>query len=282
MRVAVIGHIEWVRFLRLPSFPRPGQILHAEACWEEPAGGGSVAAAELARLAGSCLFFTALGNDAIAERTREQLEAHGVSVRAAARDEPQRQATTLLGPGGERTIVVHGPASGPLGADDLDYEALRSCDAVYLCKADPPLIRLARRARVLVATARILPALAEARVPLDALVRSRDDESERYVPGDLDPPPRALVATEGRAGGSYEADGEAGRWEPAPLPGPLADSYGAGDSFAAALCHALAAGEVLAAALRFAAERGAAALTRAGALGGRGRLPQRASSPRGV
>lgn len=272
MRVAVIGHIEWVRFLRLAAFPRPGQILHAEECWEEPAGGGSVAAAELARLAGSCLFYTALGNDAIAERTRELLEAHGIAVRAAAREEPQRQATTLLGPGGERTIIVHGPASGPLGADDLGYDELRRCDAVYLCKADPPLIRLAREARVLVATARILPALAEARVPLDALVRSRDDESERYEPGDLDPPPRALVVTEGRAGGSYEAEGVSGRYLPAPLPGPPCDSYGAGDSFAAALCHALAAGEALAPALRFAAERGAAALARPGALGERGRL----------
>jgi ribokinase len=270
MRVAVIGHIEWVRFLRLAAFPRPGQILHAEETWEEPAGGGSVAAAELSRLAGSCLFFTALGDDAAAD-TRAILESYGIAVRAATRAEPQRRATTIVGPGGDRSIIVHGPPSGPLAADALGFDDLSACDAVYVCKADPPLLRLARGARVLVATARILPALREARVTLDALVRSAHDEGERYAPGELEPPPRAVVSTEGGAGGSYESlEGECGRWEPAALPGPLRDTYGAGDSFAAALCYALAAGSTLAEGVRVAAERGACALARPGALGGRG------------
>jgi ribokinase len=268
LHVAVVGHIEWVRFLRLSAFPRPGQILHADDAWDEAAGGGSVAAVELSRLAGSCLFFTALGNDAAAAVARQALEARGVRVRAAARPAPQRRATTLIGPEGDRAIIVQGPAFGPSARDALGFEDLADCDAVYICKADPPLVRLARQARVLVATARMLPVLREAGVQLDVLVRSAHDENESFAAGDLDPAPRHVVSTEGACGGVYESrTGERGRWEPEPLSGPLRDTYGAGDSFAAGLCYALGDGLSMAAALRFAARRGALALCRPGAHG---------------
>jgi len=268
MRVSVVGHIEWVRFLKLAQFPRSGQILRAEDAWDEAAGGGSVAAVELARLAGSCLFFTALGNDGVTALARDALEARGVRVRAAARQAPQRRATTLIGPEGDRSIIVYGPAFGPAAEDALGFEDLAGCDAVYLCKADPALVRLARQARVLVATARILPILREAKVVVDALVRSANDESEAYCAGDLEPLPRLVVSTEGASGGSYESlSGEIGRWAPEPLPGPIQDTYGAGDSFAAGLCYALAARLSLPEAVRFAARRGALALCRRGAHG---------------
>jgi len=52
MRVAVVGHVEWVEFARVESVPRAGEIVHALETWQEPAGGGAVAAAQLARLAG--------------------------------------------------------------------------------------------------------------------------------------------------------------------------------------------------------------------------------------
>ena len=55
MRVAVVGHIEWVEFIRVGAVPLPGQIAEALETWEEPGGAGAVAAAQLAKLAGSCL-----------------------------------------------------------------------------------------------------------------------------------------------------------------------------------------------------------------------------------
>ncbi len=270
MRVAVVGHIEWVTFLRLDRFPGPGDILRASAALEEPAGGGGVAAVELARLAGGCVLFTALGNDDAGQRARVELTARGVEVRAATRPAPQRRATTLLGPGGDRSILVHGPATEPLGADPLSWDDLADCDAVYLCKGDAAAVRRARRARVLVATARILPVLREAAVPVDALVRSAQDPSECYAAGDLPLPPGLVASTEGERGGHYAtAAGETGRWIPAPPPpGPQQDTYGAGDSFAAGLTWALAEGLPLPEALAFAAQRGALALGRFGAHGG--------------
>jgi hypothetical protein len=55
LRVAVVGHVEWVRFARVSHIPHAGEIVHARDPFEEPAGGGAVAAVQLARLAGASL-----------------------------------------------------------------------------------------------------------------------------------------------------------------------------------------------------------------------------------
>src|SRR5690242_10273933 len=104
MRVAVVGHVEWVEFLRVPHVPGAGEIVHASEWWSEPAGGGAVAAVQLAKLAGAADFFTALGDDELGHRAFEQLGGLGLRVHAAWRDEQQRRAETFVDDGGERTI----------------------------------------------------------------------------------------------------------------------------------------------------------------------------------
>ena len=76
--------------------------------WEEAAGGGAVAAVQLANLNGSAQLFTSLGNDELGRRAREELAARGVTVHAAAAGEPQRRAYTYVDENGERTITVLG------------------------------------------------------------------------------------------------------------------------------------------------------------------------------
>ncbi|HUE38155.1 MAG TPA: PfkB family carbohydrate kinase, partial [Candidatus Binatia bacterium] len=150
--------------------------------------------------------------------------------------------------------------------DPLPWGELAQTDAVYVCAADAAAIRLARRARVVVATARILPVLREAGVELDALIGSKNDPAERYRDGDLEPPPKLIVRTEGSKGGEFsQPGGTIERFDPAPLPGPIVDTYGAGDSFAAALAYGLATQGSPRAAIAFAARYGAAALTGRGA-----------------
>ena len=83
MQVAVVGHIEWVEFARVDHVPAPGEIVQALETWEEPAGGGAVAAVQLANLGGSCLLFTALADDDLGRRSREELEALGSTESAA-------------------------------------------------------------------------------------------------------------------------------------------------------------------------------------------------------
>ncbi|MEA2389120.1 MAG: ribokinase, partial [Thermoleophilaceae bacterium] len=68
MRTAVIGHVEWIEFASVARVPATGEIVAARRTWTEPAGGGAVAAVQLARLAGECTLYTALGDDEIGRR----------------------------------------------------------------------------------------------------------------------------------------------------------------------------------------------------------------------
>ena len=183
-------------------------------------------------------------------------------VLAAWRDEPQRRAVTFVDDRGERTITLLGPKLTPRGADPLPWDALDGVDAVYFTGREPVALQEARRANVLVATARELQTLREAGVLLDALVSSAVDPSERYERGMLDPEPRLVVATRGGAGGEWSAaDGSHGTYAPATPPGPVVDSYGAGDCFAAGLTFALGRGDAIPDALALAARCGAFAIT---------------------
>jgi ribokinase len=266
MRVAVIGHVEWVTFARVPRAPGTGQIVLAQESWEQAAGGGAMAAMELARLAGRADFFTAIGGDETGRLVRAWLDGRGLELHAAARPDGHPRVVTFIEDSGERAITVLRRPLAPRGEDALDWAKLDQSDAVYFCKGDANAVRHARRARVLVATARALPVLQEARVPIDVLVRSAVDVGERYTRGDLEPAPSVVVSTEGAAGGVYEhSSGAHGRWSAAPPPSTLVDTYGAGDTFAAALTFAVGERRPLDDALAFAAERAALALGRRGA-----------------
>lgn len=258
--MAVVGHVEWVTFARVPRMPLPGRIVHAEEVFEAPAGGGPVAAVQLAKLAGRCALYTALGADDLGARAARELTGMGLEVHAASRDEPQRRAFTHVDAAtAERTITVMGSRLGPHGADGLLWRNLEDA-AVYFCAGDDEALRLARRARVLVVTAREAERLRRVGVYADAVVGSAKDPDED--PGELDPAPGLLVRTRGAGGAEViGADGQR-RELPAPVPpGPVVCTYGAGDSFAGGLTYALGAGYAPEDAVALAARCGAACIT---------------------
>jgi ribokinase len=258
MRAAVVGHVEWIEFVPVERVPRAGEIIGADESWAEAAGGGSVAAVQLSKLADSVLFFTALGADDLGRRAKTELEERGIEVHAAFVEHPQRKGFTYLDEGGERTITVIGRKLGARGHDSLPWHELAGCDAVYFCAGDVDALRAARRARVLIATARELATLKRGAVELDALVGSGSDEAEVYRSGDLDPAPKLVVTTSGALGGWAQPGGP---FTAAALPGEFVDAYGAGDCFAGGLAFALAAGLDVPDALDFASRCGAGALT---------------------
>ena len=258
MRAAVVGHVEWMEFVPVERVPRRGEIVHASESWEQAAGGGAVASAQLVQLADSVLFFTALGEDDRGHRAKLEIEARGVEVHATAVAGPQRSGFIFVDETGERTITTIGRKLHPRGHDDsLPWHELARCDAVYFCAGDADALLLARRARVLVATARELVTLRQGAIELDALVSSGKDEAELYRTGELDPEPRLVVTTSGALGGWAQPGGP---YSAAPLPPTVVDSYGAGDCFAAGLAFALAAGLEGLPALEFASRCGAGAL----------------------
>jgi ribokinase len=269
MRAAVVGHVEWIEFGRVDHMPAAGEIVHVSDSWQEPGGGGAVAAVQLARLADEATLYTALGDDELGHRCKRELEALGLRVAAVMRPEPQRRCFVHVDGAGERTITVIGDRLGPVGEDPLPWDQLDTTAAVYFCAGDAAAVRQARRARRLVSTARGIEVLREAGVRLDALVASRNDPGELYEPGDLDPPPDHIVRTAGREGGEFEErDGRSGGWEATPLPGSVSDQYGCGDSFAAGLTYGLGADLAIEAALALGARCGAACATGRGPFAG--------------
>ena len=251
MRCAVVGHVEWVEFARVPRMPAAGEIVHATERWEEPAGGGAVVARQLAQLDGRCELFTSLGDDELGRESARRLAELGVDVHVQWRD-TTRRAFTHVDAEGERTITVLGDKLLPRGPLRLE-----GYDLVFFVAGDVAALRAARAASFLAATLRERATLERGRVPLDLLVGSARDEGERYT-GGLDA--RVVALTEGADGGT--ANGT--RWEASAPPGPVQDAYGAGDSFAATLAFALARGDDLVAALALAARAGAAVTAGAG------------------
>jgi ribokinase len=260
VRVAVIGHLEWCEFARVERVPLAGEIAEGSPLLEEPAGGGAVAAVQMARLAGRCDFFTALGDDAFARRAIERLGKLGVTVHAAKRYQPTRRAWVHIDVQGERTITVVGEKLVPALDDPLSWDLLEEADAVFFVAAAEGVLQRARAARLLGATTRSLPS--GPGVPLDVAIGSTNDPAEAFAPGDLEPEPALSVWTNGGAGGRWRtAQGREGTYDPVSLPGPVADAYGAGDSFAAGTTFALARGDAIGDALTLGARCGATVMT---------------------
>ena len=259
----MVGHVEWVQFARVEHVPRAGEVTHARDPFEEPAGGGAVAAVQLARLAGGSVLITALGQDEDGRRSVERLGQLGVDVRASWRPEPTRRAVTLVDEARERTITTLGPRLEPVGRDvEAALDLLGRLDAVYFTAGDEDALRAARRAaRMLVASPRARHALGHG-VQLDALVLSGKDEIERSAAASARGEADVVLVTEGERGGSYrERTGATGRWTALAPPGKPVDSYGCGDSFAAGFTYGLGAGLDLAESLSLGARCGATCLT---------------------
>jgi ribokinase len=261
--VAVVGHVEWVQFAHVEHVPRAGEVVHARDAFEEPAGGGAVAAVQLARLAGGAVLITALGDDELGRRSVARLEELGVEVRAAIRPSPTRRALTLVDDEGERTITTFGPRLEPLGSDaEAGWKRLEGLEGVYFTAGDEAALRAARRAsRALVASPRARDALGHG-VGLDALVLSGEDAIEREEAARAQDEAGMVVLTDGEHGGSYHArSGAGGRWAAVAPPGERRDSYGCGDSFAAGLAYGLGAGLSTPESLLIAARCGSVCLT---------------------
>jgi ribokinase len=217
----------------------------------------------MARLAGSCDFFTALGDDVLARRSIARLSALGLTVHAAKRPGPTRRAWVYADFAGERTITVIGEKLVPSLDDPLAWDVLETADAVFFVAGARGVLERARAARFLAATTRSLPP--GPGVALDAAIGSSNDASEAFAPGELKPEPGLSVWTNSAAGGRWRtSDGREGTYAAAPLPGPLGDAYGAGDSFAAGTTVGLGRGDSVEDALVLGARCGAEAMTRNG------------------
>jgi ribokinase len=259
MRMAVLGHVEHVTLAPVPALPAPGDIVHLDKPVTIAGGGGGVAFFQLAKSDAELHLFTAIGRDDAAHFVHGEVAETGAVIHAALRFVPHTRDLVLVTPGGERTIFVVGRPLHPAHDDRLSWDILASCDGVYFTGEDPETLRYARAAKTLVVTARRARVLAAAGVRADVVVGSRRDPRERSRLADYATPPRALVMTDGAAGGTVET---AAGVEPfgAPAVGGAVGAYGAGDTFAAALTWYTARGLPVLAACQRASAHAAAVL----------------------
>ncbi|HEY2316778.1 MAG TPA: PfkB family carbohydrate kinase [Solirubrobacteraceae bacterium] len=263
-RIAVVGHVEWVQFLRVDHLPQPGEIQTARREATHSGGGAVVAGAALAEHGAEVDFYGAVGSDGLGDAATADIAGRGITVHMARRSAPTREVLTLLDRTGERTIMPIGERLRPEGGDALEWERLAHADGAYVTAADRDALLRARAARVLVVTPRLREEVGGGDLPIDALIYSASDENEARWAAALEPAARLVLLTEGAAGGRWWGESE-GRWSAVPPPGPVRDSYGCGDAFAAGVTFGLGSGASVAEACAIGARWGAEMLTRVGA-----------------
>lgn len=199
-RIAVVGHVEHVCLGRTGAFPSPGDVVHLASSRTLAGGGGALAFAQLCRSAGTSVeahFFTAVGDDEAGREVEAWLGALGGHVHVARRPAPHPRVVVVVDDEGRRTILVTAPPLQPRADDALPWAELADFDAVYFTGDDPGSLRLARRARRLVITARRAACLRSAGVAADVLVGSANDPRENAPFEAYAPAPGALVLTAG-------------------------------------------------------------------------------------
>ncbi len=238
--LAVVGHVEWVTFIGVDHIPQQGLISHGNTLIELPAGGGAVAAVQMAKLTKRKVhFFTALGNDLNGQKCYKKLRALGLEMHVAWKEKPTRKGFSFVGENGERAITVIGERIEPTLKDDLPWELVDNIDGVFITATNAKTLQLCRKAKIVCATPRVKAAqLNGASLKLDALIGSNLDPYERDQTKKIHLKPKITISTEGALGGLMEPGG---RFKAIQIKGKIIDSYGCGDSFAAGMTTGMAA-----------------------------------------
>jgi len=239
LNFAVIGHVEWINFLKVDQLPKPGIISHSNKSLEYPAGGGSIIAKKLAELSLNQIhFFTALGNDEYGNKCFKILSNMGIKLHVAWRDKPTRRGFSLIDSRGERAITVIGERLAPNHKDKLEWNILKKMDGIFITASDSELFRIARSASILCTTPRVgINIINQSNVLLDGLIGSNLDPGEVFSFSELALKPKYTIKTEGENGGIIFPGG---RYHALKNKNLKVDSYGCGDSFAAGILYGMA------------------------------------------
>ena len=239
LNFAVVGHVEWINFLKVDQLPKPGVISHSERSIEYPAGGGSVIAKTLSELTNNKVhFFTSLGNDYYGEQSFKILSNYGMKLHVAWRDIPTRRGFSLIDSKGERSITVIGERLAPTYKDNLDWNIFQKMDGIFITASDSEIFKKARIADSLCTTPRVgLDIINKSNVFLDGLIGSNLDPGEVFSLSDISIKPKFIIKTEGENGGILYPGG---RYKALINTKQKVDSYGCGDAFAAGILYGLA------------------------------------------
>jgi len=264
LKLAVIGHVEWVTFLKVDQLPFAGEISHAKDYFEEAAGGAAVAAVQMARLInGPVDLITSLGKDNYGEKCYERLTKLGLNLKVAWREKPTRKGISLISKDGERAITVIGERLQPIASDNLPWSDMKNYDGIFITATDKEGIRLARKAKFLSATPRAGEKILKmSKVKINALIGSGLDPGEKINYEEIEPKPDLYIATKGKSGGEIFPNNI--KYKSIKPSSKEIDTYGCGDCFAGAITTALSAKLTLEQAINIGAYCGAECSTHYG------------------
>jgi len=252
-RILVVGAVASDEVFHLGERLREGAHLNGRPAGTRLGGGGANSAAALAAAGHRVTLIAAVGDDKAGAWQLAQLKAAGIDTGAVAIvPGPSTRSLLHVDPWGERTIVNLGRATeaeAPRRLLDID------ADLVYVRSRSVNLAPLlAEKAKTVPVVAHV-PPLAAGIFPAHVVLGSASDLDQGFL---ADPVAAAgevagttlrwAIVTHGVEGAeAFSIDGERLK-VPAPAVQAV-DSTGAGDAFAAGLCHALAAGRSMAEAL---------------------------------
>lgn len=264
-RIVVVGGVAADQVVHLRGRCREGGHLDGVPAGTRLGGGGANTAAALAAAGHHVMLVAAVGEDDTGDWQLSALAARGIDVSAMVRvPGPSTRSIVLVDPDGERTIVNLGRAQEAAPPERLlDLDA----DLVYVRNRSTALGPLLARSAARQPVVAHVPPVGQGLYPAQVVLGSESDITTgdpwalgRQVAGDL---LQWMVLTRGAQGArAFGADG-AEIAVPA-VAAHAVDSTGAGDAFAAGLCHALAQHHAMAEALAEGARWGAAKVEEAG------------------
>lgn len=293
-RIAVLGSINMDLVIRCPHLPVAGETVIARSSAEVPGGKGANQAVAASRLGAEVTMIGAVGDDAFAERLRQNLSDERIDVSQVAQRSQCQSGLAIVAveDAGENLIAVVPGANGTLGVEDAlrAKEVIQASDVLLLQLEVPyetviAALNLARElnTRVILDPAPaaspfpqellqadlICPNQSEASLILNGDVKTVDDAKEAAVALTRRGARNAIITLGGQ--GAVLSDGGATEWIE-PFSVVPVDTTAAGDAFAGALAVAWDQDTTLGEAVRFASAAGALAATRQGAQPGMPRL----------
>ena len=289
--MVVVGDVMRDISARLAAPPAPGSDTPA-VVEARPGGGGANTAAWLARLGVPVVFVGCVGDDEAGREAARSLAEAGVDARLAVRPGRTGACVVIVGPDGERTMLTDPGANARLEPGDVPGDEIRtgghlhvSGYALLRAGSRPAAVAALAAAREAGVAASVDPASTAplAEVGRDAflgmalgagtIIATRDEaevltgsrEPEVAAPRLLQGRDEVVLKLGGEGAVWAGADGGAVRVPAAAPPGPVIDSTGAGDAFAAAWLAARREGRGPRAALEAACGLAARVVARPGA-----------------
>jgi ribokinase len=287
--VVVVGSTNTDMTVRVPRIPAPGETAGGRDFRVTGGGKGANQAVAAARAGARVTFVTALGDDALGDRARADLDAEGIDLTLVQRVAgPSGVALIVVDDAGENAIAVAAGANAALRARHVAPlgDRLSPGDVVLLQLEIPmdAVIAAARLARARGALVLLNPAPPP---PGDALPDALLEQVTLIAPNEHEAERLTGVAVDGAAGLAAAAAAFHARGVPHVLitlgargvfvsgggravllpawPASAVDTTAAGDVFCGALAVALTEGRTVEDAARFAAAAAAISVTRAGA-----------------